>query len=49
LFFLGLIVFNYPIMDLVKMFLPHYLYTTWAILILVICLLVTIRARGEKK
>ena len=49
IFLLGLLVFNYPIMDLVQVALPYYLYTAWALLILVISLLVTIRARGEKK
>jgi hypothetical protein len=49
IFLLGLLVFNYPLMDLVKVTLPYYLYTTWAILILIIVLLVTIRERGEKK
>lgn len=49
IFLLGLLVFNYPVMDLVKMALPFYLYAAWALLILVIGLLVTIRDRGEKE
>jgi hypothetical protein len=48
-FLLGLLGFNYPIMDLVKVTLPYYLYTLWALLILIIGILVTIRERGEKK
>jgi hypothetical protein len=49
LFLLGLLVFNYPIMDLVKTTLSFYLYTVWALLILIIGLLATIRNRGDKK
>jgi hypothetical protein len=49
LFLLGLLVFNYPIMDLIKATLPYYLYTVWALLILIIGFLATIRNRGEKK
>jgi hypothetical protein len=49
LFLLGLLVFNYPVMDLVKVALPYYLYTAWALLIIIIGLLVTLRERGGKK
>jgi hypothetical protein len=49
IFLIGLLVFNYPIIDLVKVPLPYYLYTTWALLILIIGILITIRDRGDKK
>jgi len=49
LFILGLMAFSYPIMDLVGVALPYYLYGTWAILILIIGLLATIQDRGGKK
>ena len=49
LFLLGLLVFNYPIMDLIKATLPYYLYTVWALLILIIGFLATIRSQKGKK
>ena len=49
LFMVGLMAFNYPIMDLVKVPLPYYLYAMWALFILIIGALVTMRDRGEKK
>ena len=36
-------------MDLIKVSLPYYLYTAWALLILIIGFLATMRDRGEKK
>jgi hypothetical protein len=47
LFLLGLLIFNYPIMDLIKATLPYYLYATWALFILIIGFLATMRDRGE--
>ena len=49
IFLLGLLAFNYPILDLVKVALPYYLYPAWALFILMIGLLVTLSQRGEKK
>jgi hypothetical protein len=48
-FLLGLLFFNYPILDLVDVALPNYLYSAWAIFILMIGLLETLRQRGEKR
>ena len=49
IFLLGLLIFNYPILDLVAVALPYYLYTAWALFILMIGLLVTLSQRGEKR
>ncbi len=49
IFLLGLLFFNYPILDLVDVALPYYLYTAWALFILMIGLLVTLSQREEKK
>jgi hypothetical protein len=49
IFLLGLLFFNYPILDLVDVALPYYLYTAWALFILMIGLLVTLSQRGGKK
>ena len=49
LFMLGLMAFSYPIMDLVGVALPYYLYAMWALLILIIGLLAAMQDRGEKK
>jgi hypothetical protein len=49
IFLLGLLFFNYPILDLVEVALPYYLYTAWALFILMIGLLVTLSQRGEKR
>ncbi len=49
IFLLGLLVFNYPLMDLGKTALPYYLYGTWALLILVVGFLATIEEYRRKK
>jgi hypothetical protein len=45
LFFLGLLFFNWPLLELVGIPLPYYLYTLWAVFILVVGLLAS---SGEK-
>jgi hypothetical protein len=49
IFFLGLLFLNYPIMKLAEEILPYYLYVVWAVLILIIGLVSTIREYREKK
>jgi hypothetical protein len=49
IFLLGLLFFNYPILDLVEVALPYYLYTAWALFILMTGLLVTISQRQGKR
>lgn len=48
-FFLGLLAFNYPFIDLARPFLPYYLYAAWAVVILVTGILVTIKEGRRKK
>ena len=49
IFFLGLLAFNYPLMDLGKTALPYYLYGAWALLISIIGILVTLKEYKGKK
>lgn len=48
IFLLGLLFFNWPLMDIFEPVLPYYLYTVWILFILGIGLLATIRIRTDK-
>lgn len=47
-FLLGLLFFNWPLMDLFGSVLPYYLYSAWVLFILGIGLLATVKGRAEK-
>jgi hypothetical protein len=47
-FLLGLLFFNWPLMDLFGSVLPYYLYSVWFLFILGIGLLATVKGRVEK-
>jgi hypothetical protein len=49
LFFLGLFFFGWPLLAMVRIPLPYYLYAIWALFILILVLLVSIKSRGEKE
>lgn len=48
LFLVGMLLFNYPIMEIVQPVHGYYLYLVWAVLIFIIGFLVTARDHGEK-
>lgn len=48
LFLLGILAFCWPLPDLIRIPLPYYLYTAWAVFILMIGILVSVRSRGGK-
>jgi hypothetical protein len=47
LFFLGVMSVNYPILEMVRIPMPYYLYGTWIGLILVIAVATAIAGTGE--
>jgi hypothetical protein len=49
LFFVGLLCFNWPMMDLFAAVLPYYLYSVWALFILTIGWLITLKQRRDKE
>lgn len=48
IFFLGILFFNWPLAALVRVPLPYYLYTLWALFILIVGILAN-RANGRGK
>lgn len=48
IFFLGILVFNWPLAALVRVPLPYYLYTLWALFILIVGILAN-RTNGRGK
>lgn len=49
IFLVGLLLFNWPIVNLFEAVLPYYLYVTWSCFILAIGLLAGLKSRPEKK
>jgi|WetSurMetagenome_2_1015567.scaffolds.fasta_scaffold520694_2 hypothetical protein len=48
LFFLGVLFLNWPFLDLFKENLPYYIFTVWALFILVVGLLITFSKKKKK-
>ena len=48
IFLIGLLAFNWPMIDLFEAVLPYYLYSTWVLFIVVIGVLSTVKGRAEK-
>lgn len=48
IFLVGLLLFNWPLIDLFEAVLPYYLYAAWVLFILGLGLLSTLRGRAEK-
>ena len=49
IYLVGLLLFNWPLMDLFDAILPYYLYAAWVLFILALGLLTTLRGRSDNK
>ncbi|MBI5074135.1 MAG: hypothetical protein HZB62_03030 [Nitrospirae bacterium] len=43
LFFLGVLLFNWPFLDIFSLVLPYYLFGVWSLFILVVSIVATLR------
>jgi hypothetical protein len=46
-FFVGTLLFNWPILETVKAVLPYYLYGAWALFVATLALLVYLKKNGK--
>lgn len=46
IFFLGMLFFNWPVLEIFRLSLPYYFFSAWAIFIAIIFLLINIRKKA---
>ncbi len=48
LFLIGMLLFNWPLLDIFGMSLPYYLFGAWGLFIIVVGLLITVTRKENK-
>ena len=48
LFLIGMLLFNWPLLDIFSISLPYYLFSAWGLFIIVVGLLITVTRKRKK-